>query len=119
MDIRTIDPRISVSPQIGPEDVKVIAGAGFRSIVCNCADDGGEPQPVELELRSQVKAAGLSFAYVPVQRTFAPGGSGVASVFAMVEVLRMLPGPVLAYCGSGGCATKLAIAALAQIQTDV
>ena len=58
MDIRRIDARIAVSPQIDPADIPAIKAAGFTAIVNN-RPDGEEPgQPSGDAVRAAAEDAG-------------------------------------------------------------
>jgi uncharacterized protein (TIGR01244 family) len=93
---RFIDDRITVAPQIAPEDVPALAAAGFTLIVNN-RPDGEEPgQPSGAAIAAAAAAAGLDYRAIPVDHR---GISG-EQVGAMAEALDR-PGPVLAFCRSG------------------
>lgn len=89
---------LAASSQISPEDIPAIAAAGYRSIICNRPDgEGGETQPTSDALKLAAEAAGLKFAYLPV----AVGGVNAEKKEAFQQLLKSLPGPVFAFCGSG------------------
>lgn len=97
MDLRKISPRISVSPQIMPDDMDAIKAEGIRAIICNRPDGEGADQPNFDEIEAAAKAAGIETRYVPVQ-----GGMVTdADVEAFGTALEDLPRPVLAYCRTG------------------
>jgi len=97
MEIRRLSQDVSVSPQITPMDVAVIAEAGFRSIVCN-RPDGEEPgQPIFDEIAQEAKAHGLDVLFQPIVSGYMHPQDG--DEFA--AALDRLPKPVLAYCRSG------------------
>lgn len=111
MNIRRIDDRISVSPQIAPEDVSALAAAGFAAIVNNRPDGEEGGQPEGEAIRRAAEAAGLRYTAIPVS----PGGLSGAQVEAMAAALDAAPGPVLAYCRSGTRSCNLwALAAASQ-----
>jgi len=90
MDIRTIDAGLSVSPQISPADLLEIAGAGFRSIICNRPDGEGSDQPGFEEIEAAAKEAGLETRYLPIR-------SGMVrdeDATAFGAALRDLPTPL-------------------------
>ncbi|MGF1503482.1 MAG: TIGR01244 family sulfur transferase [Paracoccaceae bacterium] len=97
MDIKTITPALSVSPQIAPGDIAAIKAAGFRAIICNRPDGEGADQPTHEEIDRAARAAGLETRYLPVTT----GKVQDADATAFGTALRDLPGPVLAYCRSG------------------
>lgn len=97
MELRTIDERLSVSPQIAADDIARIKALGFRSLICNRPDGEGADQPTFEEIDRSAKAAGLETRYLPVQ-------SGLVrdeDAAAFEGALRELPGPILAYCRTG------------------
>jgi uncharacterized protein (TIGR01244 family) len=96
-DIRRIDDRISVAPQITPWDVSELARAGFVAIVNNRPDDEEPGQPEGAEIRAAAEAAGLSYTEIPVTHA----GFSFPQVEAMAAALDAAGGPVLAFCRSG------------------
>lgn len=104
MAIKTLTPGLAVSPQLRPEAIPAIAAAGFRAILCNRPDGESPDQPPAQTIRSAAEAAGLAFACVPA----VAGALTDADAAAMRAALDALPAPVLAYCGSGARAEKLA-----------
>ena len=96
-DIRPLNDRVAVAPQITPDDVAAIAAAGYVAIVNN-RPDGEEPgQPTGAAIRTAAEAAGLAYSAVPVGQM----GIGEAQLDAMAAALAGADGPVLAYCRSG------------------
>jgi sulfide:quinone oxidoreductase len=107
MDIKKLTPDISVSPQIGPEDVAELAKQGFKSIVSNRPDGESADQPGYAEIEKEAKAHGLEVRYLPI----IAGKMTDEDVAAFREALAELPGPMLAYCRSGTrCAAVWALA---------
>ncbi|UMA66456.1 TIGR01244 family phosphatase [Roseivivax marinus] len=97
MDIRKIDDRLSVSPQITADDVTALAAEGYRAIICNRPDGEGSDQPSFEEIERAAHENGMEARYVPVTSGMVEDGHARAFDAA----LRELPGPVLAYCRSG------------------
>lgn len=97
MDLRRIDERLSVSPQILPGEMPALAAAGFRAVICNRPDGEGADQPTAQEVEAAALAAGLAFRYLPV----VPGRAGAADAAAFAQALTELPGPVAAFCRTG------------------
>lgn len=103
-DWSELDTKIAVTGQISVEDIPEIAAAGYKSIICNRPDgEGGASQPASKELENAAKAAGLKFAYMPVEK--GPVSDDQCSEFHVL--MQQLPGPVLAFCGSGKRAKAL------------
>lgn len=95
-DFRYVTDQLSVSPQIGLDDLARAAALGFKMVINN-RPDGEEPgQPTSAEIEAAAKAAGLAYAHVPVR-----GGPTQDQVEAEREILSTAPGPVLAFCRSG------------------
>lgn len=95
--IRKIDDKISVAPQISPEQVPALAEAGFKAIINNRPDGEEFGQPDGAALRQAAEAAGMTYAAIPVTHA----GFSAVQVEAMVDALEQAEGPVLAYCRSG------------------
>ncbi|WP_027259247.1 TIGR01244 family sulfur transferase [Leisingera aquimarina] len=97
MDARVITPRYSVSPQISAEDLPAIAGAGFKTVICNRPDAEVPPSHQAEAIRAAAEAAGLRFEVLPLtHQTMTP--ENAARQRALYEGCE---GPVLAYCASG------------------
>ena len=96
-DIRRIDDRISVAPQIRPEDVSDIAALGFVAIVNNRPDFEEGGQPGGDEIAAAAAEAGLAYTAIPVTHA----GFSQEMVEAMAAAMAEADGPVLAYCRSG------------------
>jgi uncharacterized protein (TIGR01244 family) len=97
MEIRKVNDDFAVAGQIGPANVAEIAGAGFRSLVCNRPDteDGAYPHD---GIEEAAKNAGVEFRFLPV----VSGAITDENVRDMAATLKELPTPVLAYCRTGG-----------------
>jgi uncharacterized protein (TIGR01244 family) len=93
-----LTPDFATAPQIAPEDAAAVAAAGFRSVVNNRPDfEGGPAQPTSLQIEQAAAAAGLAYAFLPVQSAY----QSPAEIARMHELLGQLPKPVLAFCRSG------------------
>ena len=103
MEIKRIDDRLSVSAQIGPDDVPAVAAAGFRSIIANRPDGEGGDQPDFAAIAAEADRLGLKAAYLPVTS----GKVGDDEAIAFDRLLKELPGPTLAYCRTGTRSTTL------------
>jgi sulfide:quinone oxidoreductase len=97
MDIRDVNDKLSVAPQIAPADVAAIAQMGFSDIVCN-RPDGEEPgQPSVQAIATEAKAHGLAFHHLPIT-----GGHFPEETIEQTRTIRQqASGRVLAYCRSG------------------
>ena len=97
VDYKPVTAKLSVSPQIGVEDVAALKDAGFRSIICNRPDGEGPDQPTFDEIASAARAAGLEARYMPI----VAGKVSDEDAVDFGRALDALPGPVLAYCRTG------------------
>lgn len=97
MEIRTINQTLSVTGQIGPDDMAVIAAMGFKSILCNRPDGEDAVQPLFEAVKAAAHTMGLGATYLPV----APSGPTASDVVRFAKAFDALPKPVLAYCRTG------------------
>ncbi len=97
MDIRALNERYAVSPQIAPEDIPAIAAAGYETVICNRPDAEVAPGYRAADIRQAAEAAGLNFIEIPIP----PGDQIVGEIARHREALESAKGPVLAYCASG------------------
>lgn len=103
MDLRYLTDEFSVSPQVDAAHIREIAGAGFKSIMCNRPDHEEPGQPDFDSIAEIAKQEGLEVCWVPVV-------SGMMTQEALDEFRRALdemPRPMLAYCRSGTRCTML------------
>jgi sulfide:quinone oxidoreductase len=97
MNIRKIDDRLAVSPQIAVDDLPKLAAEGYRAVICNRPDGEGGDQPSFEEIERAARENGLEARYLPV----ASGLVRDEDAEEFAEAMRTLPGPVVAYCRSG------------------
>lgn len=102
MDLRQLTPDLAVSPHIQPEDVPVLAEAGFRVLINNRPDDEVGSDQDHVAMQAAAEAAGLRYHYIP----FTPGQITPDMIEAQAEALAG-PGPKVAYCRSGNRSTVL------------
>ena len=101
---KSLSDTFAVAPQLGPEDMDELARAGFKSVIINRPDgEGGPDQPASDAVIEAARAAGLEARYQPV----VSGAITQADVADFAGLLHALPGPILAYCRSGGRCTSL------------
>ena len=87
-----------VTPQISPDDVAVAAADGFTLIVNNRPDGEMIGQPTSAEIEAAAKAAGLQYAYIPVDGS----GIGESHISALKIALKSAGNKkTLAFCRSG------------------
>lgn len=103
MDIRNLTDSFAVSPQIDAAHMKEIAGAGFKSIMCNRPDGEEAGQPDFDSIAEAAAAEGLEVRWVPVV-----SGMMTPEAFnGFREAVTDMPGPMLAYCRTGTRCTML------------
>jgi uncharacterized protein (TIGR01244 family) len=91
-------PDFATAGQLSVDDVAQAAAEGFRSIVNNRPDfEGGPSQPTSQSIEAAASAAGLDYAFLPVQSGF----QSPEEIATMRGLLDKLPKPVLAFCRSG------------------
>jgi uncharacterized protein (TIGR01244 family) len=95
-EFHRVTERLSVAPQLAPEDMAAAAQQGFVRVVCNRPDGEGPGQPSGGAIKAAAQAAGLEFVHIPFAGM--PDAATADAVFAAVSEA---PGPVLAYCRSG------------------
>ncbi|MBL4853613.1 MAG: TIGR01244 family phosphatase [Robiginitomaculum sp.] len=88
---------MSVCMQVFPEQLDFIAEAGFKTIINNRPDTEKPGQPFAGDIEKLAKAAGLSYAHIPMQ----PGQLSLDLIDAMTKAFDELPKPILAHCASG------------------
>jgi uncharacterized protein (TIGR01244 family) len=111
LPIRQIAADVCVAPQLTPEAMAELARLGFRSVVNNRPDfEEGPGQPTSAMVEAAARAAGLEYAYLPVQ----PAYQSPEEIARFAELLAQLPRPLVAFCRSGARSTKLYTAASAR-----
>jgi uncharacterized protein (TIGR01244 family) len=103
LELKRINERVSVAPQIRPEDITAVKAAGFTTVVNNRPDGETPGQPSGAEIRAAAEAAGLAYREIPLGRQ----GISMELVQATRQALDESPGPVLCFCRSGTRSTTL------------
>jgi uncharacterized protein (TIGR01244 family) len=102
--LRQIAPDVCVAPQLTPEAMADLAALGFKSVVNNRPDfEEGPDQPTSAQVEAAAQAAGLAYAYLPVQ----PAYHSPEEIARMAELVAALPRPMVAFCRSGNRSGKL------------
>lgn len=97
MEIKIVNDRVAVSPQIQPEDIEAIKSAGYTVIVNNRPDGEIVGQPLSNEIEALAVEADIDYHYIPM----VPGELRQDMIDELNEVLDNASGPVFAYCRSG------------------
>lgn len=94
---------VAVGREPSPQELEQLAAAGFKSVINSRLDNeqGLMMRPAEAE--QAARKAGLEYRYVPVEGRN-PLDKDVRDFSAAVKAL---PGPVYAYCRSGGRSSGL------------
>ena len=109
--LRNVSPDVCVAPQLEPAAMAELAAMGFKSVVNNRPDfEEGPQQPTSALMQAAAEAAGLAYAYLPVQ----PAWQSPEQIARMADLLASLPRPMVAFCRSGTRSGKLYQAALAR-----
>lgn len=112
---KKLDDDLSVLPQIQPEEVAMMAGLGFKTLINN-RPDGEEPQqPSTDSMAEAARSAGMNYVAQPV----VSGAITLADVAEFREKLDGADKPALAYCRSGTRCTMLwALSQAGRLSTD-
>lgn len=103
MKISKITPSLSVSDQLGEQDLGIVAARGFKAIINNRPDGEAENQPQSEALATAAGRLGLGYRYIPV----VSDGITNEDVEAFAKAIGDLEGPVLAFCRTGARSTVL------------
>jgi uncharacterized protein (TIGR01244 family) len=104
MNAMQLSERFSAAGQITPDDLKEIAGEGFRSVINNRPDgEGGPDQPNSDDLALAAEALGLIYRYVPV----ISGSLTQQNVIEFQQACEGLEGPTMLFCRTGARSTML------------
>ncbi len=95
-DIRSVTSDFAVAPQLQPVDLAEAAQRGFKLVINNRPDGEAPGQPTSAQMQQAAEAAGLAYAYIPVQ-----GGPTPDQIKAVRAAVDSASGPVLAFCRSG------------------
>ncbi len=79
------------------EQLVILAGAGFRSLLNTQPDGEVARLPSSAELAALAAKAGMTYRHIPIVSRHPPA----AAVDAFDEAMRKLPGPIYACCYSG------------------
>lgn len=95
---------VCAAPQLDPAAMAWAAQAGFKSVINNRPEfEGGPDQPTSAAIEAAATAAGLRYAFLPVQ----PMLHTPEEIARFAALLAELPKPILAFCRSGARSGKL------------
>jgi uncharacterized protein (TIGR01244 family) len=102
--VQQLSADVCVAPQLDTAAMAWAVRAGFKSVVNNRPDfEGGPDQPTSAAMEAAARAAGLQYAYLPVQ----PAVQTPEEIARFAVLLAELPKPILAFCRSGARSGKL------------
>lgn len=102
--VMPVAPDVCVAPQLDPSAMAWAAQNGFKSVVNNRPDfEGGPDQPTNAAIEAAARAAGLEYAFLPVNG----GYQSPEEIERFAELLRTMPRPLLAFCRSGARSGRL------------
>lgn len=113
--IRRLSEGVAVGRTPTREEVSILAGAGFRSLINNRPDGEKDSPMTSAEAEAVASSLGLAYMHIPVE-----GRNPLEKdVRAFAHALATLPQPVYAFCHSGGRSAALwALASVAEMATD-
>lgn len=103
MQIQQLSDDYFVSGQIHPEHIDAIAKHGFKSVICNRPDGEAMGQPHSDHVLAAATEAGLETRHIPITH----GALGLAEIESLLDAIKSMPGPILAYCNSGARSAAL------------
>ena len=103
MDVRKLTDSISVSPQVSIEDIKAIAEAGFKTVICNRPNGESEDQPDLALIEAECQKLGLTYVSQPV----ISGNISDQDVEVFDQFLASAQTPIFAFCRTGTRCTML------------
>lgn len=110
ISLQPIAEDVYTAPQLSPEAMAAAAEAGFKAVLNNRPDfEGGPDQPTSALIEAAAQAAGLVYAYLPVQG----GYQSPEQIAQCASLLKSLPRPLLMFCRSGARSTNLYMQATA------
>ncbi|MBT9524520.1 MAG: TIGR01244 family phosphatase [Rhizobacter sp.] len=102
--VQQLSADVCVAPQLEPAAMAWAAQNGFKSVINNRPDfEGGPDQPTHAVMEAAAKAAGLQYAFLPVDGAY----QSPEEIARFAELLKALPKPILAFCRSGARSGKL------------
>ncbi|WP_208436152.1 TIGR01244 family sulfur transferase [Bartonella phoceensis] len=97
MRLQQIDPDIFISAQISVENIKTLAEAGFKTIICNRPDQEEPHQPDFSIIQAAAHAHGITAHHIPI----VPPTIKQTDIETMKTILKTASKPLLAYCHHG------------------
>ncbi|WP_375680097.1 MULTISPECIES: TIGR01244 family sulfur transferase [unclassified Bartonella] len=97
MNLQQIEPDIFISTQLSIENIKTLAQASFKTIICNRPDHEELHQPDFSSIKTVANEYGIKAYHIPIS----PPTIEKSAVEAMQTILKTASLPLLAYCHHG------------------
>ncbi|WP_175868930.1 TIGR01244 family sulfur transferase [Bartonella gabonensis] len=97
MNLQQIAPDIFIGAQVSIENIKTLAEAGFKTIICNRPDYEEPHQPDFLSIKTVAHDYGIKAYYIPIS----PPTIAKSDIETMQKILKTASLPLLAYCHHG------------------
>ncbi len=97
MNLQKIGPDIFISAQISVENIKTLAQAGFKTIICNRPDQEDPHQPDFSTIQAAAHEYGIKAHHIPI----VPPTIQKSDIETMKTILKSASVPLLAYCHHG------------------
>ncbi|UTO28055.1 TIGR01244 family sulfur transferase [Bartonella harrusi] len=97
MNLQQIGPDIFTSGQISVENIKTLAQAGFKTIICNRPDQEDPDQPDFSIIKAAAQEYGITAYHIPI----VPPSIKKTDIETMKTILETASTPLLAYCYKG------------------
>jgi sulfide:quinone oxidoreductase len=95
--------KLSIGPEPTADDLAALAAAGFRSVINNRTDKEDELRLNSDQMALAVEAQSMGYAHIPVV-----GKNPLErDAQAFEDALEEMPGPIYAYCKTGGRSAAL------------
>jgi len=103
MNIRQVSPQVYVSEQITQADLRVLAEAGFKTVINNRPDGEAAGQPRSADLAAVATSLGMEFIFFPVRL----GAITEEQVESFADICQGIATPALLFCRTGTRSTAL------------
>ncbi|EJF84983.1 TIGR01244 family sulfur transferase [Bartonella rattimassiliensis] len=97
MNFQQIEPDIFIGAQISIEDIKTLAQAGFKTIICNRPDNEEPHQPSFSSIKTVANEYGIEAYHIPIS----PPTIEKSDIETMQTILKTASFPLFAYCYRG------------------
>ncbi|KAB2919297.1 MAG: TIGR01244 family phosphatase [Hyphomicrobiaceae bacterium] len=112
---RRLSEGVAVGRSATREEIAILAGGGFRSLINNRPDGEKDSPMTSAEAEAVASSLGLAYMHIPVE-----GRNPLEKdVRAFAQALKALPQPIYAFCQSGGRSAALwALASVTEATTE-